>query len=313
MADRRIAIAFPGQGTQRTGMARDFHDASGAAREVFAAASDALGLDVAALCFQPDSRLELTEFAQPAIVTAEVAMLAALRAELGLSASVYGGHSLGEYSALVAAGVLDVGAAVKLVRERGRFMQEAVPVGEGSMVAVVQPGLDLTVLVSGLAECGVDVANVNSPDQVVLSGRKGDVDEAAKRIRTLAGFERARCMPLKVSAPFHSRWMGPAAERLRPLLVESSTSWRPAGATVATCNLTGGMHDADTGAIVERLAGQVTAPVRWLDNMRALAERADRVIELGPGKPLRAFFASIGIEAMSVTTWDAAQTAAPTR
>ena len=107
--------------------------------------------------------------------------------------------------------------------------------------------------------------------------------------------------------------MEPAAERLRPLLVESSTSWRSAGATAATCNLTGGMHDADTGAIVERLAGQVTAPVRWLDNMRALAERAERVIELGPGKPLRAFFAAIGIEAVSVTTWEAAQTASPAK
>ena len=311
MTAPRTALAFPGQGTQRTGMARDFHDASAVARDVFVAASDALHLDVAALCFQPDPRLELTEFAQPAIVTAEIAMLAVLRDELGIEVGVFGGHSLGEYSALVAAGVLDVGAAVTLVRERGRFMQEAVPVGEGAMVAVVQPGLDLAALVAGLAECGVDVANVNSSDQVVLSGRKSDIDEATKRVRTIAGFERARCLPLKVSAPFHSRWMQPAAERLRPLLVDSSTSWRATGATAVTCNLTGAMHDADAAAIVERLAGQVTAPVRWLDNMRALAERADRVIELGPGKPLRAFFSSIGVEAVSVTTWEAACAISP--
>lgn len=311
MADTRTALAFPGQGTQRTGMARDFHDACAAARDVFTAASDALHLDVAALCFEPDPRLELTEFAQPAIVTAEIAMLAALRSELGLATCAYGGHSLGEYSALVAAGVLDVGAAVALVRERGRFMQEAVPVGEGSMVAVVQPGLDLAALVAGLAGTGVDVANVNSTDQVVLSGRKSDVEEAAKRVRTITGFERARCLPLKVSAPFHSRWMQPAAERLRSLLVESSASWRTAGATAVTCNLTGGMHGGDAGQIVERLAGQVTAPVRWLDNMRALAARAERVIELGPGKPLRAFFSSIGVEAVSVTTWEAARAMSP--
>jgi [acyl-carrier-protein] S-malonyltransferase/trans-AT polyketide synthase/acyltransferase/oxidoreductase domain-containing protein len=256
-------------------------------------------------------RLELTEFAQPAIVTAEIAMLAALHSELGLAACAYGGHSLGEYSALVAAGVLDVGAAVTLVRERGRFMQEAVPVGEGSMVAVVQPGLDLAALVAGLTGSGVDVANVNSADQVVLSGRKTDVDEAAKRVRSITGFERARCLPLKVSAPFHSRWMQPAAERLRPLLVASSASWHGAGASAVTCNLTGGMHEGDAEQIVERLAGQVTAPVRWLDNMRALAARADRVIELGPGKPLRAFFSSIGVEAVSVTTWEAARTLSP--
>jgi [acyl-carrier-protein] S-malonyltransferase/trans-AT polyketide synthase/acyltransferase/oxidoreductase domain-containing protein len=311
MADTRIAIAFPGQGTQRTGMACDFHVASDVARDVFAAASDALHLDVAALCFEPDSRLDLTEFAQPAIVTAEIAMLAALRREFGLTACVYGGHSLGEYSALVAAGVLEVGAAVALVRERGRFMQESVPVGEGSMVAVIQPDLDLAGLVAGLAGSAVDVANVNSADQVVLSGRKNDVDEAAKHVRTIAGFERARCLPLKVSAPFHSRWMQPAADRLRPLLVASSASWRAATAPTVTCNLTGGMHDADASGIVERLAGQVVAPVRWLDNMRALAVRADRVIELGPGKPLRAFFSSIGVEAISITTWEAARALAP--
>jgi [acyl-carrier-protein] S-malonyltransferase/trans-AT polyketide synthase/acyltransferase/oxidoreductase domain-containing protein len=292
-------------------MARDFNLASSAARDVFTAASDALHLDVAALCFEPDPRLELTEFAQPAIVTAEIAMLAALHSELGLAACAYGGHSLGEYSALVAAGVLDVGAAVTLVRERGRFMQEAVPVGEGSMVAVVQPGLDLAALVAGLTGSGVDVANVNSADQVVLSGRKTDVDEAAKRVRSITGFERARCLPLKVSAPFHSRWMQPAAERLRPLLVASSASWHGAGASAVTCNLTGGMHEGDAEQIVERLAGQVTAPVRWLDNMRALAARADRVIELGPGKPLRAFFSSIGVEAVSVTTWEAARAISP--
>jgi len=301
----RIALAFPGQGTQRTGMARDFHDISRVARDVFAAASEALHFDVGALCFEPDPRLELTEFAQPAIVTAEIAMLAALRDEMGLETCVYGGHSLGEYSALVAAGVIDVGAAVTLVRERGRFMQEAVPVGEGSMIAVVQPGLDLDALLTAITPFGVDVANVNSADQVVLSGRKDDVDEAAKRVRTVAGFERARCLPLKVSAPFHSRWMQPAAQRLRPLLAESSSRWRPAGATSVTCNLTGGLHEADAGSIAERLAGQVTAPVRWLDNMRELSERADLVIELGPGKPLRAFFSSIGVETVSVTSWEA--------
>lgn len=311
MPEARIALAFPGQGTQRTGMAKDFHDASAVARDVFTAASDALHLDVAALCFEPDPRLDLTEFAQPAIVTAEIAMLAALRREIGVEGCVYGGHSLGEYSALVAAGVFDVAAAVTLVRERGRFMQEAVAVGEGSMVAIVQPGLDLAMLTAGLAPCGVDVANVNSADQVVLSGRKADVDEATRRVRTIAGFERARCLPLKVSAPFHSRWMQSAAERLRPLLAESSAAWCATGAAAVTSNLTGGMHDADVSAIVDRLAGQVTAPVRWLDNMRALAERADRVVELGPGKPLRAFFSSIGVEAVSVTTWEAARAISP--
>ena len=149
---------------------------------------------------------------------------------------------------------------------------------------------------------------MNSADQVVLSGRKVDLDEAAKKIRTLDGFARARCLPLKVSGPFHSRWMKPAGEKLRALLQADSASWQPAGATRVTSNVSGGMHGADAATIVDLLARQVSEPVRWLANMQALSTRADRVIELGPGKPLRAFFSSIGVDAVSVTSWEAAMT-----
>jgi [acyl-carrier-protein] S-malonyltransferase len=302
----RLAIAFPGQGTQRAGMARDFHQSSTAAREVFGAASEALGLDVAALCFEADPRLETTEYAQPAILTAEIAMLRALEKDFGVAASVFGGHSLGEYAGLVAAGVLDLAPAVVLVRERGRLMQAAAPAEPSGMIAVVQPSMNIDALVAGLAESGVDVANINSADQVVLSGRKSDLDTAAVTIRTIEGFARARCLPLKVSGPFHSRWMKPAGDTLRALLEADSSTWRADGATRVTCNVSGGMHDADAASIVDLLARQVSAPVRWLDNMKALAARADRVIELGPGKPLRAFFSSIGVDAVSVTSWEAA-------
>lgn len=306
-----IAIAFPGQGTQKTGMGRDFHDAHAAAREAFAETSDALGLDVAALCFEPDPRLELTQFAQPAILTVEIAMLRALEAETGARPTSFGGHSLGEYTALVAAGVIDLGEAAWLVHERGRVMQEAVPVGEGSMVAVVQPALDLAALRDGLADLAVDVANVNSPDQVVLSGRNHDIAEAGRRLRGIPGFERARALPLKVSAPFHSRWMEPAERALRPLLEARSSKWNVANAPRVTCNLTGRMHEPDPALVVERLASQVTAPVQWLDNMRALAARAGRIYELGPGKPLRAFFGALDVDVTSITTWDAARALSP--
>jgi [acyl-carrier-protein] S-malonyltransferase len=303
--DADIAIVFPGQGTQKTGMASDAFEASAAARDAFTEASDALGLDVAALCFEPDARLELTEFAQPAILTAEIALLRALTNEAGLRPMLFGGHSLGEYTALVAAGVVALGEAAWLVHQRGRLMQEAVPVGEGSMVAVVQPGLDLGVLQRGIADLEVDVANVNSPDQVVLSGRKDDVAAATKRLRDIPGFERARTLPLKVSAPFHSRWMKPAERALRPLLESRSARWNAAHATNVACNLTGAMHTANTNLLVDRLARQVTAPVLWLDDMRALAARSKKIYEIGPGKPLRAFFAAVGVEVTSITTWEA--------
>ena len=305
-AGGRLALAFPGQGTQRAGMARDFHEHSAAAREVFVAASDALGLDVAALCFEADARLETTEFAQPAILTAEVAMLRALERDFGISADVFGGHSLGEYAALVAAGVIELGRAVVIVRERGRLMQAAAPAEPSGMIAVVQPAMSVDALVAGLAALEVDVANINSADQVVLSGRKADLDRATELIRTIEGFARARCLPLKVAGPFHSRSMKPAAASLRALLASEQASWRVEGAPRVTCNVTGDMHDAEASRVAELLAEQVSSPVRWLDNMKALAASADRVIELGPGKPLRAFFSSIGGDAVSVTSWDAA-------
>ena len=310
---QRLALAFPGQGTQRAGMARDFHEHSAAAREVFAAASDALALDVAALCFEADARLDTTEFAQPAILTAEIAMLRALEGELGIRAEVFGGHSLGEYTALVAAGVIELARAVVMVRERGRLMQAAAPAEPSGMVALVQPGMKLDVLVAGLAGLEVDVANVNSADQVVLSGVKADLDRAAGVIRTLDGFARARCLPLKVAGPFHSRSMRPAGEKLRTLLESELPSWQGDAAVRVTCNVTGGMHEPDAGRIADLLARQVSAPVRWLDNMQALVARADRVIELGPGKPLRAFFSSIGVDAISVTSWESATALAATR
>jgi len=306
---KRLALAFPGQGTQRAGMARDFHERSAAAREVFAVASDALALDVTALCFEADPRLDTTEFAQPAILTAEIAMQRALERDFGIGAEVFGGHSLGEYTALVAAGVIELARAVVLVRERGRLMQAAAPAEPSGMIAVVQPAMNVDALIAGLGALAVDVANVNSADQVVLSGCKSELDRAATEIRTIEGFARARCLPLKVAGPFHSRCMQPAGESLRALLENEHASWDTEGAPRVTCNVTGGMHGTDSRVIADLLARQVSAPVRWLDNMQALAARADRVIELGPGKPLRAFFSSIGVDAISVTSWEAAAAA----
>lgn len=304
------AVVFPGQGTQKRGMAQDFHDAHAVARETFDYVSDRLELDLRKLVFEEDDRLPLTEYAQPAILTAEIAMFRVLQNEFDFAPVCFAGHSLGEYTALVAAGTIDVGEAAELVRMRGRLMQEAVPPGDGAMSAVVRPAMDLDALRAAIEESGVDIANLNSPDQTVISGPATAVAEVSKRLKSTEGFERARCLPLKVSAPFHSRAMKPAEEAFRPALEAASDAWDPERATAVTSNFAGGFHDADRNSIVDRLARQISAPVRWLDNMEAVRSRADRVVEVGPGKPLRAFFAAIDVEVTPVTTLEAAATLA---
>ena len=288
-------------------MARDFHDAYAESRMVFENASDALGVDVAELCFEGGDRLGLTEFQQPAILTAEIAMLAALRAHFGFEPTHFGGHSLGEYAALVAAGVMDIGPTARLVRERGRLMQEAVPVGDGAMTAVIQPDLDVERLSALLDGLEADVANHNSPDQAVVSGRAIDVATVAERLRADAAFARARCIPLRVSAPFHSRLMGDVETRFRPSLDEAAGAWRAERAASVVSNALGTFHHAERNALVDALARQITAPVRWLDCMRALVARTERIVEVGPGRPLAGFFKGVGAAVTSVSNVAAAE------
>jgi [acyl-carrier-protein] S-malonyltransferase len=298
------AAVFPGQGSQRVGMARDFYDSHAASRRVFAEASDALGYDAAKLCFDDAERLARTEFQQPAILTAEIAMLAALREGFGFTPAWFGGHSLGEYSALVAAGVIDIGQAAVLVRERGRLMQEVVPLGEGGMSAILMRGLDVARLRALLAESEpieVDVANENSPDQVVLSGNVRELARAAERLKDDPTLARARAIPLRVSAPFHSRLMRPAAERFRPLLEEASARWRPDNAARVTSNLLGAVHAPERTAIVDALARQIFSPVLWLDCMRVLDGACARIVEVAPSRTLAGFFKGIDATIESVT------------
>lgn len=302
----RTALVFPGQGSQRVGMARDFHQQSAAAREAFAEASDACGVDLAAISFVDEERLNLTEYTQPCILTAEIAMLRALRQELGLEAQWFAGHSLGEYSALVAAGVLKLGEAARLVRRRGALMQQAVPAGQGAMLAVVARGLDLGELRAQLEGLEVDAANHNSSSQIVVSGSATDVEKARER---LAGKGR-RLIPLNVSAPFHSRFMREVAPAFAAELASASVD--PETAPRVASNYTGAFHAADAGAVRDALVRQISGTVRWVDNMRALAERASRIIEIGPGKPLTRFFKDLGVAVQAITDLAGAkQTLAP--
>src|ERR1041385_5175775 len=214
---RRTAIVFPGQGSQNPGMGKELFEKSSAARQVFEEADDALGFAISRLCFEgPAEDLQLTENTQPAILTVSVAAFRAL-SEAGVSAPAFvAGHSLGEYSALVAAGVLSLSDAVRTVRVRGRYMQEAVPVGTGAMAAVI--GAELGDVERICAEARGDqvcsVANFNSPNQAVIAGNTEAVDRGIELLNGVA----KRVIKLKVSAPFHCALMKPAQDRLAPEL-----------------------------------------------------------------------------------------------
>jgi [acyl-carrier-protein] S-malonyltransferase/trans-AT polyketide synthase/acyltransferase/oxidoreductase domain-containing protein len=285
-------------------MARDFHERFAASRDAFAEASDALGLDVAALCFGQDPRLDQTEFTQPAIVTAEIAMVRALEAELGLSASVYGGHSLGEYTALCAAGALPLATTVRLVRRRGALMQGAMPIGESAMIAVIAEDIASRVageLAPELATLGVDVANRNSGGQVVLSGPTAAIGQAGARLAELLG-GGAEIVSLNVSAAFHSRLMRGIEPDFRAALEASQEDLQAGAASVVTSNLTGAFHLPQRRAVIDALTGQISGTVDWISNMHALAAAADEIVEIGPNRPLRGFFRTIGRDVISIVS-----------
>ncbi len=282
-------------------MARDFAEAFAEARLAFEEASDATGIDLARICFEQDPRLELTEFQQPAILTTEIAMLRSLQAHFGLSAAWFGGHSLGEYTALVAAGVIDLGRAAVVVKERGRLMQKAVAPGTGTMVAVLS-GSGRALGQESVRSCcsglEVDVANLNSPEQIVISGSSGDVDEAVQRMRDCSGLLRVRFRKLAVSAPFHCRLMAAINGELRRALEAESWASQRAGTVVS--NYTGTFHTTDVQDLIAALLGQAAATVRWSDNMHELAAVAGSIVEVGPGRPLRGFFATLGMKITSI-------------
>jgi [acyl-carrier-protein] S-malonyltransferase len=278
----RYAYLFPGQGSQCSGMGRALADAYPVSREVFDQADQALEAPLSRICFEgSDEELALTENTQPAVLTVGVAALRALEAK-GLRPAAVAGHSLGEYGALVAAGTLDANAAIRAVRLRGRFMQQAVPVGQGAMAAIL--GLDPKRVEEVCRESAgdevVSPANLNGPSQVVIAGHASAVERAMVAAKE-AGAKRA--VPLKVSAPFHCALMQPAAEQLRPVL-EQSEFGKPQ--VPVFCNVDASPLDSGEAAR-EALVRQVVAPVRWHELIEAmLADGIETFVEVGPGKVL---------------------------
>ena len=278
-----IAFLFPGQGSQQVGMGRDLADNFPAASQVFEEADTALGFALSELCFNgPAEQLQLTENTQPAILTVSIAALRALEADGFPRPEFVAGHSLGEYSALVAAGSLSLTDAVKTVRARGRFMQEAVPVGAGAMAAILGVGLDVVVSACEEAAQGqvCSAANINSQNQVVIAGDAGAVDRAIELLQE-RGAKRA--MRLKVSAPFHCALMQPAQERLAVEL--KGITFRNLTTPIVTNVDAKAISSGDEAR--DALVRQVSQPVRWLDSVEFLmSQGVQSLIEIGPGRVL---------------------------
>ena len=277
-----IALTFPGQGSQYVGMGKELFENFGVAREIFEEANDTLHFSVSDLCFKgPEEALRLTENTQPAVLTTSVAALKVLQAEKGVVPQFTAGHSLGEYSALVASEAVGFSHAVKIVHLRGKFMQEAVPVGEGAMAAVLGMEREQVEKLCEEVSSGevLTPANFNSPGQIVIAGHSKAVERAIDRVKQ----EGKKAVLLPVSAPFHSPLMKPAAERLEKALEEISVS------DLKIPVVTNVEAEANTSKdrVKGLLVAQVSSPVRWEESMRKMVEKGiEQILEVGPGKVL---------------------------
>ncbi len=285
----KIAFMFPGQGAQYVGMGKEFYENNEKSRQIYEQASAAVGLDIEALCFEENTDINITEYTQIAMLTTEVAMMQAVL-DLGVKPDVTGGLSLGEYSALVASGVMDFEDCAKVVRKRGIYMQDEVPAGEGGMAAIIAMDADKILEVLEKVDGIVGIANYNCPGQIAISGEKAAVEKACELLKE-AGAKR--CIPLNVSGPFHSPMLKGAGEKLAKEL-EHVTIHDIAIPYVT--NVTGDFVK-DSGEVKDLLAAQVSNSVKWIQCVEAmLADGVDTFIEIGPGRTLSSFVKKINKE-----------------
>ena len=281
----KTAFIFPGQGAQAAGMGKDFYEAYPKAAEIYDMASDLLKLDMKALCFEENDKLDLTEYTQAALVTTCLAMEKVLE-EAGVKPDITAGLSLGEYCAIHVAGGMSAADAIRTVRERGILMQDTVPAGEGGMAAVL--GMEAAAIEEGLQGIeGAWIANYNCPGQIVITGRKAAVEKASQVLKEKGA---RRVLPLNVSGPFHSPMLEPAGEKLLETLnqVEFTPLQIPYVTNVTAEPVT------DIRLTKELLKQQVSSSVRWQQSMEyMLANGVDTFVEIGPGKTLTGFLRKI--------------------
>jgi [acyl-carrier-protein] S-malonyltransferase/trans-AT polyketide synthase/acyltransferase/oxidoreductase domain-containing protein len=289
-------------------MGKDFYEQIPVCRKTYEEAADALSWDVSAMCFGEEEKLNLTEYTQPCIVTTEIAMLRGLSKRYGFASEYFGGHSLGEFTALVAAGVMPLAETLKIVQTRGKLMQDAVPLGVGGMAAIISEDIDIDALKKLMKDLPADVANINSANQVVVSGELSALPEIEKRLaQTLPSEKPFRFIHLNVSAPFHSRLMKSIENRFADTLEKFGKNLNPQNASKVTSNFTGSFHSDDISGIREKLVNQISNTVQWRGNMQSLAAKAAEIYEIGPARPLREFFKTIGVTCQSITGLDAAE------
>ena len=289
----KTAVIFPGQGAQYVGMAKDFYDSFDDSKKVFDEADDVLDIELKKICFEENDDINKTEYTQPAMVAAEVAIYEHLK-NAGLKADVFAGLSLGEYSALVAAGAMTLADGIKTVRRRGILMQNEVPLGMGGMAAVIAMDADKIAEICENTPGKVQIANYNCPGQIVISG-EAEAVKAASAALAEAGAKRV--IPLNVSGPFHSQMLVPAGEKLYDFLqgVDVAEGFAPYYCNADAEEIT------DAAKVKELLKRQVYSSVRWqqtIENM--IADGVDTFIEVGPGKTLTGFMKKINREVKSI-------------
>lgn len=293
---REVAVVFPGQGSQRVGMARDFFDTYAESREIFETASEITQMNMQKLCFDEDASLTHTEHVQPALMTAEIAMLVVLEKELGMKPTYFAGHSMGEYTALVAAGVITFKDGLRIVKSRSSLMEHVAPVGSGAMVALILKDLEETAYQELVHEAGAEVANFNSPHQVVISGTVNAIELACTSLQNK--YPAMRIIRINVNMAFHSSMMKNVEPAFEEFLRSFEANMRPERSIHVLSNYLGGFHKRES--LIANLVHQISSSVQWRQNMEALRALNVDIYEVGPTRVLARFFNEISLTAKAV-------------